>query len=85
VSETASEESELLAREQTAEPPYRTALLVADLLQVDEKTVLRWSLEVDAGPSAWSRLRFPRERLFAWLERQESPAARRPPKPSAAS
>ena len=35
------------AREQikTAEPAYLTALQVADLLQVDEKTVLRWSLQ----------------------------------------
>jgi excisionase family DNA binding protein len=63
----------------TAEPPYLTALQVSELLQVDEKTVLRWSLE-DASMPVLRRgrvVRFPRERLVAWLERQEPRSARR--------
>jgi len=80
------------AREQlkTAEPAYLTALQVADLLQVDEKTVLRWSLQ-DASMPVLRRgrvVRFPRERLLAWLERHEPRSARRTAqaqhKPSAA-
>lgn len=70
------------AREQTetTEPVYLTAMQVAELLQVDEKTVLRWSLE-DASMPVLRRgrvIRFPRERLLAWLERQEPRSARRP-------
>jgi len=77
------------AREQikTAEPVYLTALQVAELLQVDEKTVLRWSLQ-DASMPVLRRGRvvcFPRERLLVWLERQEPRAARRQPKSSAAA
>jgi excisionase family DNA binding protein len=69
------------AREQTesAEPVYLTALQLAELLQVDEKTVLRWSLQ-DASMPVLRRgrvVRFPRERLLVWLERQEPRAARR--------
>jgi excisionase family DNA binding protein len=80
VAEPALEMSEP-AREQskTAEPAYFTALQVADLLQVDEKTVLRWSLQ-DASMPVLRRgrvVRFPRERLLAWLERQEPRSARR--------
>ena len=80
------------AREQieTAEPAYLTALQVAELLQVDEKTVLRWSLQ-DASMPVLRRgrvVRFPRERLLVWLERQEPRPARRSAqgqhKPSAA-
>jgi excisionase family DNA binding protein len=80
------------AREQvkTAEPAYLTALQVADFLQVDEKTILRWSLQ-DASMPVLRRgrvVRFPHERLLAWLERQEPRAARRSAqgqhKPSAA-
>ena len=66
------------AREPT-EPNYLTALQVAELLQVDEKTVLRWSLQ-DASMPVLRRgrvVRFPRERLLAWLERQEPRSARR--------
>ena len=73
------------AREPT-EPVYLTAPQVADLLQVDEKTVLRWSLQ-DASMPVLRRgrvVRFPRERLLVWLERQEPRAARRQPKPAAA-
>jgi excisionase family DNA binding protein len=67
----------------TAEPVYLTALQVADLLQVDEKTVLRWSLE-DASMPVLRRgrvVRFPRERLLTWLERQEPRTARRSAQP----
>lgn len=63
----------------TAEPVYLTALQVAELLQVDEKTVLRWSLQ-DASMPVLRRgrvVRFPRERLLTWLERQEPRSARR--------
>ena len=79
MSETAAEP----AREQT-EPAYLTAQQVADLLQVDEKTVQRWSLQ-DASMPVLRRgrvVRFPRERLLVWLERQEPRAARRQPKPA---
>ena len=72
--------------EQT-EPVYFTASQVADLLQVDEKTVLRWSLQ-DASMPVLRRgrvVRFARERLLVWLERQEPRAARRRPQPSAAA
>jgi excisionase family DNA binding protein len=69
------------AREQikTAEPAYLTALQVADLVQVDEKTVLRWSLQDGTMPvlRRGRVVRFPRERLLAWLERQEPRGARR--------
>lgn len=69
------------AREQvkSAEPAYLTALQVAELLQVDEKTVLRWSLQ-DASMPVLRRgrvVRFPRERLLAWLDRQEPRACSR--------
>jgi len=69
------------------EPVYLTARQAAELLQVDEKTVLRWSLQ-DASMPVLRRgrvVRFPRERLIAWLERQEPRAARRQPKSSAAA
>jgi excisionase family DNA binding protein len=62
-----------------AEPVYLTALQVAELLQVDEKTVLRWSLQDPSMPvlRRGRVVRFPRERLLAWLERQEPRSARR--------
>lgn len=80
------------ASDQTAELRYLTALQVADLLQIDEKTVLRWSLQDPSLPvlRRGRVVRFPRERLFAWLQRQEPRTARRsaryqssPPTPSA--
>jgi excisionase family DNA binding protein len=52
---------------------YLTAAQVAEIVQVDEKTILRWSLE-DASMPVLRRgrvVRFPRDRLLAWLERQE--------------
>jgi excisionase family DNA binding protein len=68
---------------ETAQPLYLTALEVADLVQVDEKTFLRWSKQ-DASMPVLRRgrvVRFPRERLLAWLERQEPRAARRSAQP----
>ena len=65
--------------ETAPDPAYFTARQVADLLQVDEKTVQRWSLQ-DASMPVLRRgrvVRFPRERLLVWLERQEPRAARR--------
>ncbi len=59
-------------------PPYLTPGKVARLLQVSEKTVLRWSLE-DATMPVLRRggvVRFHRERLEAWLARQEPRSAR---------
>jgi excisionase family DNA binding protein len=61
------------------EPVYLTARQVADLVRVAEKTVLRWSLQ-DASMPVLRRgrvVRFPRERLHAWLDRQEPRSARR--------
>jgi excisionase family DNA binding protein len=72
--------------ETAPEPVYLTARQVADLLRVNEKTVQRWSLQ-DASMPVLRRgrvVRFPRERLLVWLERQEPRAARRQPKSAAA-
>jgi excisionase family DNA binding protein len=63
---------------ESAAPPYLTPAQVAELLQVCEKTVLRWSLE-DASMPVLRRggvVRFHRERLERWLERQEPRSAR---------
>ncbi len=59
-------------------PVYFTPAEVAELLQVDEKTVSRWSLE-DASMPVLRRgrvVRFHRERLMLWLERQEPRGSR---------
>ena len=72
--------------ETAPQPIYLTARQVADLVRVAEKTVLRWSLQ-DASMPVLRRgrvVRFPRERLLVWLERQEPRVARRQPKQSAA-
>jgi excisionase family DNA binding protein len=58
---------------------YLTPQQVADLLQIDEKTVSRWSLQDPTMP-VFRRgrvVRFQRERLLAWLERQEPRSAQR--------
>jgi excisionase family DNA binding protein len=58
---------------------YLTPQQVADLLQIDEKTISRWSLQDPTMP-VFRRgrvVRFQRERLMAWLERQEPRSARR--------
>jgi excisionase family DNA binding protein len=57
---------------------YLTAQDVATLLRVDDKTVLRWSLE-DATMPVLKRgrlVRFPKARLLAWLRAKERPTAR---------
>jgi len=64
-------------------PLYLTAAQVAAIMQVDEKTMSRWSLE---GPSMpvlrrGRVVRFPRARLLAWLERQEPRSAPRSARP----
>ena len=43
------------------------------VLQIDEKTILRWSLEDSTMPvlRRGRVVRFPRARLFVWLQRQE--------------
>ena len=67
------------SRDVASDPLYLTAEQVADMLQVDPKTVSRWSLE-DASMPVLRRgrvVRFPRARLLAWLERQEPRSARR--------
>ena len=56
-----------------ADSVYLNAAQVAEIVQVDPKTILRWSLE-DASMPVLRRgrvVRFPRERLLAWLERHE--------------
>ena len=61
----------------TVDAVYLTAAQVAKIVQVDEKTVLRWSLE-DASMPVLRRgrvIRFHRERLLAWLQRQEPRAS----------
>jgi excisionase family DNA binding protein len=72
VPEPTLEMSELAPEQASSlEPVYLTALQVAELHQVDEKTVLRWSLQ-DASMPVLRRgrvVRFPRERLLAWLAR----------------
>lgn len=54
-------------------PPYLTAPQVASLLQVSPKTVYRWA---DTEPTlpvlrVGGTVRFPRERLFRWLQNRE--------------
>jgi len=58
---------------------YLTPAQVADLLQVSEKTVSRWALTDTTMPvlRRGRVVRFDRERLLAWLARQEPRSARR--------
>jgi len=60
-------------------PEFLTARQVADLLGVDEKTVTRWSLEDPSIPvlRRGRVVRFHRDRLMDWLQRQEPRGARR--------
>jgi excisionase family DNA binding protein len=65
--------------DESTTPMYLTISQVADLLWVDEKTISRWSLE-DASMPVLRRgrvVRFPRQRLLAWLERQEPRGSRK--------
>jgi excisionase family DNA binding protein len=65
----------------TVLPMFLTARQVADMLQVDERTVLRWA-QHDASMPA-TRLgrvvRFEREPLLRWLSRKQ-PRFARPPR-----
>jgi excisionase family DNA binding protein len=66
-------------RVKSGQPVYLTPAQAAELLQVSEKTISRWSLE-DASMPVLRRgrvVRFERERLLAWLQRQEPRFARR--------
>src|SRR5437762_1987168 len=58
---------------------YLTPAQVAELLQVSEKTVSRWALTDPTMPvlRRGRVVRFERERLLAWLARQEPRSARR--------
>ena len=51
-------------------PVFLTAKQVADLLQVSEKSVLRWAVADPAMPALriGRTLRFDRERLLAWFK-----------------
>jgi excisionase family DNA binding protein len=60
---------------------YLTPAQVAELLQVSEKTISRWSLE-DASMPVLRRgrvVRFHRDRLLAWLVRREGGRRHRAP------
>ena len=60
-------------------PVYLTPAQVADMLGVSQKTVSRWSREDPSMPvlRRGRVIRFERERLIAWLKRQEPRVARR--------
>ena len=61
------------------QPKYLTSRQVAKLLGVDEKTVIRWS-RVDPSMPVLRRghvVRFHRDRLLDWLQRQEPRGAQR--------
>ena len=64
---------------------YLTPAQVAEMLQVSEKTVSRWALEDPSMPvlRRGRVIRFERERLLAWLVRQEPRGARRTAQPAA--
>jgi excisionase family DNA binding protein len=61
------------------QPKYVTPRQVAELLGVDEKTILRWSLADPSMPvlRRGHVVRFHRDRLLEWLQRQEPLGARR--------
>ena len=54
-------------------PVYLTPSQVADLLQVSEKTVSRWSLQDASMPTLriGRVVRFEREALMTWLRRRQ--------------
>jgi excisionase family DNA binding protein len=51
-------------------PMFLTAQQVAELLQVSEKSVLRWAAQDPSMPALriGRTLRFPREQLLAWFK-----------------
>ena len=57
-------------------PVYLTPAQVADLLQVSEKTVSRWSLQDASMPTLriGRVVRFEREALMSWLRRRPTAA-----------
>jgi excisionase family DNA binding protein len=63
---------------ETGEPIYLTAAELAHLLQVDDKTVYRWTQTEPSMPVLRIRgvVRFPRERVLQWLADHEQGQAR---------
>jgi excisionase family DNA binding protein len=59
-------------------PVFFTAQQVADMLQVDERTVLRWAQHDASMPAIrlGRVVRFEREPLLKWLARKQPRAAR---------
>jgi len=59
-------------------PAYLTAAQLADLVQVDTTTVYRWASQEPSMPALRIRgvVRFPRERVLAWLEQHEQGQAK---------
>jgi excisionase family DNA binding protein len=62
-------------------PTFLTARDVADMLRVDERTVLRWAQRDASMPAIrlGRVVRFEREPLLRWLARKQPRAARRAP------
>jgi excisionase family DNA binding protein len=60
-------------------PIFLTARDVADMLRVDERTVLRWAQQDASMPATrvGRIVRFERELLLRWLARKQPRAARR--------
>ena len=65
----------------SALPTFLTAEQIADMLQVDERTVLRWAQQDASMPvTRLGRVvRFEREALLRWLARKQSRLARQSP------
>ena len=59
-------------------PTFLTARQVADMLQVDERTILRWAQPDASMPATrFGRVvRFEREPLLRWLARKQPRSAR---------
>ncbi len=62
----------------TALPTFLTPQQVAEMLQVDERTVLRWAQQDASMPTTriGRVVRFERELLLRWLGRKQPRAAR---------
>jgi excisionase family DNA binding protein len=60
-------------------PAFLTAQQVADMLQVDERTVLRWAAQDAAMPATriGRVIRFESESLLRWLDRKRPRIAQR--------
>jgi excisionase family DNA binding protein len=72
-----AERTDILTR--PALPTFLTARDVADMLRVDERTVLRWTQRDASMPAIrlGRVVRFEREPLLRWLARKQPRAARR--------